>query len=101
MRVPRLLVEGGRGYLCPARFPRKWQDACVCPRLHLQLTEGGGSGIFSVEVGGVESCFVELPVHGRHTAERRKSPPTAQSAWRLFSLNGTPRCAWVVIGSVR
>jgi hypothetical protein len=67
-----------------------------------RLLKGEALGyIFSVEVGGVESCFVELPVHGRHRAERRKSPPTEQSAWRLFSLNGTPRCAWVVIGSVR
>jgi hypothetical protein len=39
--------------------------------------------------------------HIRHRAERRKCPPTEQSAWRLFSLNGTPRSAWVVIGSVR
>ena len=29
--------------------------------------------IFSVEVGGVESCFVELPVHGRHRAARLRS----------------------------
>jgi hypothetical protein len=25
VRGPRLLVEGGRGYLCPALFPRKSQ----------------------------------------------------------------------------
>ena len=34
-----------------------------------RLLKGEALGyIFSVEVGGVESCFVELPVHGRHRA---------------------------------